>query len=183
MRRRPRVRRAFTYTSRHWLIEIHSAHEATDALSSGESEFFALTRMRCWNVSDELLERGMQREHLTWTADQGSIRKCLEWCESNMDTRHLWSQHVLSEAVKTSSATTAAYATMQNTTVVQSTAYHCWCTFLHVSSVIVVVAVLYLCVHKVKIIRRKRRLRLQHDAEIPWKTEVGAVKRRCFGWK
>ena len=47
------------------------------------------------------------------------------------------------EARRTSGATTAAYATMHSTTVDPSTADHCWCLFLNVNLVMVIVFVFY----------------------------------------
>ena len=69
----------------------------------------------------------------------------LRWCASR-------------EAGKTSSATTAACATMHNTTVDSSTAVHCWWFFLHVNSAMVIKAVFYLYMHRVKITQHCRKL-------------------------
>ena len=49
------------------------------------------------------------------------------------------------EAGKTWNASTAAYATMHNTTVDPPTAGHCWWIFLHVNLAMVLVAVFHLC--------------------------------------
>ena len=54
----------------------------------------------------------------------------------------------------TSSETTTACTTMDNTTVDSSTAVHCWQIFLHVNQAMAIVAVFLVCVHKVKITRR-----------------------------
>ena len=62
------------------------------------------------------------------------------------------------EAGKTSSATTAACATMHNTTVDSSTAVHCWWFFLQVNLAMVIGAVFYLYMHRVKITQRCRKL-------------------------
>ena len=60
------------------------------------------------------------------------------------------------EAQKSSSATTAARAVIHNTTVTFFTAVHYWWIFLHVNLAMVIVAVLYQCMHKFKITRRYR---------------------------
>ena len=63
-----------------------------------------------------------------------------------------------SPAGKTWSETAAVYATIRNTTVDPDTACHCWCIFLHVNRVKILVAVVQLCMHEVKITRRCSRL-------------------------
>ena len=84
----------------------------------------------------------------------------------------------LREAGKTSSATTAACATMHNTTVDSSTAVHCWWFFLQVNLAMVIRAVFYLYMHKVKITQRCRKLATPTGSGDTWKTDVWAVERR-----
>ena len=85
----------------HCLIETQSARQATVAMSSGEPEFYALNGMRFQNVGDQLLGRAAVGTSDVDKADQRSSRtrrlpeerrRGMEWSETNMDTRHWWSQ-------------------------------------------------------------------------------------------
>ena len=99
----------------------------------------------------------MGTKHLTATTRRTLLALMPLCCGERLGTVTIWDSS-RSEDGMTSSETTTACTTMDNTTVDSSTAVHCWQIFLHVNQAMVIVAVFPVCVHKVKITRRCREV-------------------------